>query len=376
MILQPTIPNHIRLIMIHPNYYEQHLVLHQFVSQPNTAYLRLDGDALDEAAATLQIEAHIGNISEIGRLAYLVVDECDRMEATALDNLILSLLNNLHATKICILSRYLPQIIYEPSVLAVTQVIPVDEAYGLYDYTTIAPTNHVEVHAFGQGRVFVNGREITQWKGDRSRHLFFYMVDSEIIPRELICQTFWANSTSKKAINVFQVTKGYMYESLGIEPFEQHNRFFRHRKDIEISYDVTDFHNFCQDGERLRDEAQMLKACQLYKHTFLQGSEMPWIYTRRAELELDYCEMLRVLADVQHHAGKTDEALGTNLHILAKSRTDENLGAAVLEELVNRNQPCTAAKIYSTVTTALHKNGFSPKGDLKKWGDIAVLRCP
>ena len=374
--MQPIIPNHIRLIIVHPNYCEQHLVLHQFVSQPNTAYVRLDGNALNEAAAIAQIEANAGSIVEIVHLAYLVLDECDRLEATALDNLILTLLNNLHSTKICILSRYLPQIVYKPSVLPVTQVIPVEKAYGLYDYTTIAPTHHVEVHAFGQGRVFVNGREVTQWRGEMSRHLFFYMIDNEIIPRELICQTFWANSTPKKAINVFQVTKGYMYDSLGIEPFEQQNHFFRHRQDIIISYDVADFHDLRQDGEVLRDEAQMLKARQLYKHTFLQSSEMPWIHTRRAELELRYFDMLRVLADVQQDVGKYDESLGTNLQVLAKYPTDEKTGAAVLEQLVRRNQPCEAAKIYRTVTIALHRNGFSPTGDLKKWGDIAVLRCP
>jgi DNA-binding SARP family transcriptional activator len=377
LIFQPTIPNHARVIIIHPNYYKQHLILQQFISQPDTAYVRLEGNTLSEAAVIAQIEVHTGYIAAIGHLTYLVLDECDRVIATALDNVILTLLNDLHSTKICILSRYLPQIIYHPSVTAITQIIPIDKALGLHDYTTTVAADHIEVHAFGQGRVFVNGREITDWKGDIARNLFFYMVDNPIITREVIYQAFWANSSFQKATNVFHVTKGNIHDALGIELFEQYHQFYRHKKDVILSYDVEDFHNLCQNGEELRDEAQLLKARQLYKHTFLDGANMPWIQTRRAELELEYCEMLRILADFQHASGNYDAALGTNLRILATYRTDEKIAEDVLTLWLKRHQPCEAVKVYEMVKAALQQiGGYLPRDSLENLGNRARSLCP
>jgi DNA-binding SARP family transcriptional activator len=202
------------------------------------------------------------------------------------------------------------------------------------------------------------------------------MIDNPIIPRDMIFQTFWSKLSHKKATNVFHVTKGNIHDALGFELIEHSGQFYNLTEAMILTYDVGDFHEFSQNGERLLDESQLRIANQIYKHTFLQDTEMAWIHARRQLLELQYCDMLRTLADLQMNAGNLDVALGTGIRILSEYPADENVAEKIIDLYLKRNQPCDARAIYEGIKNALRSRPFSARKELDDLGNLALSRCP
>ncbi|MDQ7037414.1 MAG: BTAD domain-containing putative transcriptional regulator [Anaerolineae bacterium] len=315
-------------------------------------------------------------IAENKHLPYLVLDECDRATPSALDEIIRLMLDELPSTKICILTRYLPPtIINDVSVRAVTQVIPIDTGLRLSDFTKIEARPQLDVHAFGQGRAWVNGQEITNWRGALPRNLFFYMIDNPIITRDAIFREFWPCMPENTATNVFFVTRKTVHDALGFDLIESSNRFYRLTDNVAVTYDVNNFHELSQNGALELDDAQLMTANQLFKNTFLQGSDMPWIQARREELEFQYLVMLRSLAKLKQDSGDLETALNLNIRVLAKNWSDENVAEKIMDIYLKRNQPCEAVKVFDQIEEFLQGLGLNPQKTLQNLGDTARSRC-
>lgn len=377
MFLHTTIANHSRLIIIHPNYLSQHISLNQFARHNDSGYVRLNRGELGTPEVLSQIEAELGLIAANKHLSYIVLDECDRATPSALDEIIRLLLAELPSTKICILARYLPHIINDDaSVRSMTQIIPIDVGLRLSDFTKTSSLPQLDVHAFGQGRVFVDGKAITNWKGHLSRNLFFYMIDNPIITRDVIFQTFWPNMPENTATNVFHVTKGIIHDALGFELIEFTNQFYRLISPVNLTYDVNNFHELSQNGIQSLDEAQLTTAYQLFKNTFLQGTDMPWIHARREELKLQYLVMMRTLTQLKLDSGDWDNVLGLSIRTLANDWSDENAAERIMNLYLKRNQPCEARKIFEKIESFLQNVYLKPQRTLQNLGDTAHSLCP
>jgi DNA-binding SARP family transcriptional activator len=349
MLLQGNLGKHIRLVVVQPNYYQQRHLLAQFVFDAKSVYLRLD-DGLEQADILKQLEAALENISPPDNLC-IVLDECDRVQPQTLEMVIIDLLRMLPLARIVLFSRYLPQIILNnPDIRAITQIIPSNNSgwqNNVVNRDIDSSKPRLEVHAFGQGRVYLNSKEITEWNGQLARNLFFYLIDNPIITRDMIFQTFWRDMPVNDAANVFHVTKGNIQKALGFDLFTFSGRYYRHKDNADLYYDVFTFHEMSQDGMLTRDEQLLETAYQLFKYPFLQGTIMPWVETRREELELQYSDSMSVLAEHKLAAGDLDAALGLNIRILSINRKREDLAERIMRLYIQRNQPCDALKIFN-----------------------------
>jgi DNA-binding SARP family transcriptional activator len=376
MSLEQDFAKNIRLILIHPNYYQQHLLLTHFVISKAAVYVRLEGGRLEAGDALEQIEVVLKAAIQAD-FEYIVVDECDRATPSALDAIIIDLLQRLLSVRIVLLSRYLPHIILDnPTIRTITRIIPVDSGIGLSDYTIVGNIPNLEVRAFGQGRVWVDGREVTNWNGQLSRNLFFYLIDNPIITRDVVFQTFWPDMSVSAATNVFHVTKGNIHDALGFELIEFSGTYYHLTDNAHLIYDVNVFHEMSQSGMQSPDETLLLTAYQLFKHSFLQDTEMPWVVTRREELELEYSETMSILSNLKMAAGEADSALGLNIRLLSKNRAREDLAERIMTLYLQRNKPCDALKIYNQTAQFLQETLRTvPDKPLQEAGEQARKLC-
>jgi two-component SAPR family response regulator len=372
MLLQANFAKNVRLIVILPNYYQQRLLLAHFIRYPNSGYVRFDNNALNKAEILQQVQVALGAISP-QKVTHVILDECDRIPAPTLDDVLLNLLQFMPLAQIVIFSRQLPHlVINNPQIRAITQIIP-------FWHEAILPADNkpkVIVYALGRGRVYVNGKEITEWNGQLSRNLFFYMIDNPVITRDVIFQTFWEDMSIADATNVFHVTKRNIHNALGFELIEFPGAYYRLRDNVDLYYDVADFFDKSERGMHERDMVLLKAAYELFKYPFLQGTTMEWVETRREQLELQYSDAMSVLADHKMEVNDLDAALGLNISILSRNRGREDLATRIMRLYIQHNQPCDALKIYNQTAQFLQATqGMQPDKPLREVAEEAGLLC-
>lgn len=103
---------------------------------------------------------------------------------------------------------------------------------------------------------------------------------------------------------------------------------------------------------------------------------MPWVITRREELELEYSETMSILSDMKLVSGDADSALGLNIRLWSKNRTREDLAERIITLYLGDNQPCDALKIYQQTRDYLHNTlNTQPDRPLQELGEKARQLC-
>jgi two-component SAPR family response regulator len=162
----------------------------------------------------------------------------------------------------------------------------------------------VEVYALGGGLIYINGLPLTGWPGPLVRNLFFYLVDRPLLTRQDIFDAFWPTIPTKEAVNVFHVTKSKIDQWLGLELTTYKAGFYRPSGQFELHYDVSAF-----EAATPQSEADYKAVSSLYHSRFLPDVDLPWVRSRRRELQSQYAELLLGLARLYHAAGQIDLAI-------------------------------------------------------------------
>lgn len=359
-----SLPNDVRLVVINPNYVQQHIILSHLLPQMSL-YLRFRGDALtqdmlsQQLATTLSEQADNANLAE---MSVIVLDECDRANDDIFSEFLVGLLAKAPKAQIFMLSRRIPAAITMDSELhQASAFIPHDKRYMLWDYADITEeTKLLEVRSFGEGRAILNGKLITNWDGVLPRSLFFFLVDKGMTTRNEIFETFWPTLTTREATNVFHVTKRKISEVLGIDLTTYWSGFYRISPDIELSYDVVSFTKMAQDSAVMDDpgEASALleSALTLYRGSFLHNMDMNWAVQRRKELAMDYSDALSNLAEIRERQGNMHEALGLYLRAAANSQNREDVAVRIMQLYRQLDMHADAITVYEQLADSMQTN--------------------
>ncbi len=354
----------IRLIVIHPNFIQQHVLLKEFIADSSVVYVRFSGQTLTSEqmnqqlndAAQLQIEK-----TDLGDLQTLILDECDRGEAKAFDGLLSQVIASVKKGRVVVFSRKpLRSIAAMPDLREITRFVPVSDDLMLWDYAHYDDEEKalLEVRALGAGWVQLNGEPIDEWDGLLPRSLFFFLVDKGMTTRNDIFETFWSTLTIREATNVFHVTKRKISEVLGVDLTSYWSGFYHVSPKIELSYDVVHFSEIVQNsGIKPPDEAaKMLRqAISLYRNYFLGKFELDWVDVRREDLERQYADALITLARMVEKDGNDAEALG--LYLRAFKTTPHREDSAYNAMLLYRkmNMPQDALLVYERLRDELEE---------------------
>lgn len=374
----------IRLIIVHPNYIPQRLLLAELLHKP-LVYVRFEGHGLTLAALREQLAAALlqqTGAASVAPGAWVVLDECDRGQAEALDAALPEILDAVGAGRVIALLRQPPPCVFTDAALRRrTQFVPVDEDLMLWNYARRERSGPalLEVRALGTGHVLLDGRPVDTWDGLLPRLLFLFLVDRGMTTRSDIFETFWPNLTVREATNVFHVTKRKISEVLGIDLTVYWSGFYHISEAVELSYDVVQFSELVQNSvvapaDRAVDLLE--KAVWLYRDQFLVRLDMPWIDRRRQELHQTYGEALISLAKHMEKREQKADALGLYLQAAAGSRQREDVALNSMLLFRQMGLYADALKVYDLLHAELrHSLGVAPAPHLQQLAQQIEAEC-
>lgn len=365
-----------RLIVIHPNYIDQHMLLTDYLQRDDAYYVRFDGDDLVEADLQSQmemlLESQIGS-KELPEQGTLLLDELDRATVPAMLAFLSRLLGKPGNLRCLVFTRQLPVSFLQDDALGnQITVLPVDRTLMLVDYTLPKQedVDLLEVRAFGEGHVYLNGKLVDNWDGVLPRSLFLYLVDRGMTKRNEIFETFWPSLPVREATNVFHVTKRKISEVLGIDLTAYWSGFYRISPNINLTYDVVQFTETVNESAILPpDESLALldRGLHLYRGHFLSAMNMPWVRNRRSELAQNFGEAQATLAKALEDNGQYERALGLYLSAAAYNRNREDLTASIMNLYRKLGMHEDALVAYTRLADGLHSElGVAPAPNLQQ----------
>jgi len=350
------LPAEKRIVLMHPNFEAQHLAFIGLLR--SAAYVRFEGSHLTEEQLQPQLDASLKAQSTRldGKTKWLILDEADRISPAVLKGLLERLLNELGKGRILVLSRVLPEGLLEDDVIGrQATFIPNDPKLMFWDYAQQRSDVLLEVRAFGEGRVHLNGRLVDTWDGALPRALFFYLIDRGMVTRAEIFQTFWPNLSTREATNVFHVTKRKISEVLKTELTVYGSSFYHISPRIQLSYDVSLFNQLVQDSENSEGGADTLRqALSLYRGDFLTSLKSDWVVNRRESLQQAGCDALITLGKLCENANNPREALGHYLRASRLKPEREDSTHAVMRLYRDLNMRDDAQKAYRRLVKTLN----------------------
>ncbi len=350
------LPSAKRIILIHPNFKAQHLAFIDLLE--NAIYVRFEGNKLTEAQLEPQLDAALKAQSAKlgGKMRWIILDEADRILAPALKGLLLRLLGESKGGRILVLSQILPEgLLDDETIGQQATFIPNDPKLMLWDYAQRGSDILLEVRAFGEGRVHLNGRSVDSWDGALPRALFFYLIDRGMVTRAEIFQTFWPNLSTREATNVFHVTKRKISEVLGTELTVYGSSFYHISPRIQLSYDVSLFNQHVQDSENTEGSSDALRqALWLYRGDFLTSLKADWVVNRRDSLQQAACDALITLGKLCETNSNPQEALGYYLRASRLKPEREDSTHAVMRLYRDLDMRDDAKKAYRRLVKTLN----------------------
>jgi two-component SAPR family response regulator len=289
-------------------------------------------------------------------MSWLILDEADHISSLALKALLQRLLTEFKDGRILILSRVLPEgVLDDETIGRQATFIPNDPKLMLWDYAQGGTDILLEVRAFGEGRVHLNGRLVDSWDGALPRALFFYLIDRGMVTRAEIFQTFWPNLSTREATNVFHVTKRKISEVLGTELTVYGSSFYHISPRIQLSYDVSLFNQLVQDSENPERGADALRqALWLYRGDFLTSLKSDWVSNRRESLQQSGCDALVTLGKLCEGNKNPREALGYYLRASRLKPEREDSTHAVMRLYRDLDMQDDAKKAYRRLVKTLN----------------------
>jgi DNA-binding SARP family transcriptional activator len=354
----------VRLVIIHPNFLQQHLLLPQLIER-NGLYLRFDGARLDAEALDQQLtDAHSAQLADapLEALDYVVIDEGDRIGDALLLPFINNLLNRIKFGRIILCTRVAPlELLTDDTLRSCTAFLPSSEGLMLWDYARRPQTEGrlLEVRSLGAGRVQLDGQPIKEWDGLLPRSLFFYLIDRGMATRNEIFDTFWPNLNVREATNVFHVTKRKISEVLGVDLTVYWSGFYHISPRIHLSYDVSMFTQLINEAAVASPEESvdaLRQAVALYRGDFLSTIDMPWVMRRRQDL-LQMCgEALIALARTTESMGSPQQALGLYLRASTSNLQREDVAVNIMRLYREQHQYGDALRVYRRLENELRSS--------------------
>ncbi len=381
-----SLSNQVKLIILHPIAHNEHRLFGQlFLNHGEGAIyvqLPISGTLEDMIQAILvAIEeqtgiaavfsfdeksntyaAQLAGVLNLTPAAFVYLDGYDGQSAIQLNPIIGDMVAQLDDRQQVVVSgRQLPIALLEhPQLQGRVALLPVDNRRLMVDYAHPEPgKTFLEVRAFGQGHVLVNGRLIEQWEGQLPRTLFFFFVDRAMVTRDEIFKVFWPKMPVREATNVFHVTKRKVSEILRASLTAYMSGFYRIAPEIDLHYDVVNFQESIQEAavtEDLAEQEELYRvAIDLYREEFLSSVDTDWAARRRDEMRSAYTDALIGLGRIYERKEAPQHALGMFLRASSVAPAREDLTRSIMRLYGQLGRPDLALEAYGRLKDMLKR---------------------
>jgi LuxR family maltose regulon positive regulatory protein len=248
----------------------------------------------------------------------------------------------------------------------------------------VAPQLLVEVRAFGQGEIRVNGELLPSsvWRSSRARGLFYYILDHRKARKESIGLDFWPDFSAGKISSNFHATLWRVRQALGFKDailFE--GDLYSLHPSIQIWYDVAEFERYFQSASNPKltdpERSEILRqTIKLYKEPYLQDLYMEWADRRREELRNIYLDALSRLAKIESHEKRFGEAKKLYERIVAVDPYRDEAHLSLMKCLALSGAPSAAIAHFKRYKSLLRKElNSEPLPELTEYYETLTIQA-
>jgi ATP/maltotriose-dependent transcriptional regulator MalT len=161
----------------------------------------------------------------------------------------------------------------------------------------------IAVRALGRSHVLRGGAELSRqaWQTQRTRELFFFLVDRAPVQRERVLAAFWPDMPTARATANLNQTLYQLRRALGHELVRVEAQRFILLPDLAIDDDVRAFQTVARGALALPSGASqrvsvLSNALSLYTGDYLEDLPADWAQPRQHELRALHVQVLRAYA--------------------------------------------------------------------------------
>ena len=229
----------------------------------------------------------------------------------------------------------------------------------------------MEAYAFGNTRVTVNGKDVTnlEWRSAKARELFFFMARApRPLTKEEIMASLWPEDMREKASNSFRCSLFRARHALYPECLIYSDKYYQFSPKSVFQFDLLDFSSIVERAEQIPEGSNLKsefleQAVALYKGPFLPEFYAEWCVTERRILEGRFLSVLATLAgyyaDQQqfHRAGELCE------RILEIDIFDEEVLERAIRYYAKADNPAAAFRVYRSAERVYEQELGSPPSE-------------
>jgi two-component SAPR family response regulator/predicted negative regulator of RcsB-dependent stress response len=179
------------------------------------------------------------------------------------------------------------------------------------------PAPSLNIHAFGQGQVWINGSLVTKnrWQTQSVRELFYYLLaESKPLTKEQIGEALWPDLAEPAKLRLRFKNEIYrLRRAVGQETVLFENEYYRFNPTIDHEYDVEAFETYLAKARSLAGAAEQIdfyqKAIDLVRGKYLENIGSTWAWPERERLSQLFLSVCSALADLLYRDGQMARAL-------------------------------------------------------------------
>ena len=166
----------------------------------------------------------------------------------------------------------------------------------------VPPPFEIEVTALGVGSVRVFSQSVgdTEWRTQRAKELFIYLLCHPNQTAEQIMAALWPDQSPSKALSNFHTSLYRARRATSPSIIVMNEGHYLINKDLRTYFDVSDFSQLISPKLPSEEEPMFYERLEqginVYRGAFLVGLQSEWIETIRRELEEKYLRALSTLA--------------------------------------------------------------------------------
>jgi DNA-binding SARP family transcriptional activator/Tfp pilus assembly protein PilF len=191
----------------------------------------------------------------------------------------------------------------------------------------------LELLALDGNQVIYRGNAVRDFESSVARTMAFLLAQYPAgLSRERISDMLWPDSSQSRGESLFHSTIYRLRRALDKNAIVQASGVYRLSPNLEYRYDVAEFEQLARLG-RAKDESgriARISAIDLYRNSFLEGSDFSWCAEVRNALQHEMIRLLTIEADhlAQHDSPEAAETL--YLRVLALDELDERAHRGVM----------------------------------------------
>ncbi len=217
-----------------------------------------------------------------------------------------------------------------------------------------AATSGLAAYGFGNLRVEMNGREVTdlEWRSEKSKEMFFFFLcNRRPLRKEEIVAALWPDLPDEKTSSLFHSNLYRLRQALYPECIAKDSGRYVLDPQGSFRFDVDEFQEALRPAEGLPPESDeaishMEKALALYTGQFGQEFYSEWVESMRWQLEEQYMRLLTTMAGAYMERGQYERSADLCQKILTLDEYNEAAWYRLMSSYVLADQTEAAAFCY------------------------------